>query len=82
MEGKAAEVADVLAALANARRLQILCVLIETGECSVGALVRHVGISQSALSQHLARMRDEGLIGSVAKARRSGTASSIRESRR
>ncbi len=63
MEGKAAEVADVLSALANTRRLQILCALIETGESSVGALVRHVGISQSALSQHLARMRDEGLIG-------------------
>ena len=62
MEGKAAEVADVLAALANARRLQILCALIETGEASVGALVRQVGISQSALSQHLAKMREQGLI--------------------
>ncbi len=63
MEGKAIEVASVLGALANPRRLQILCVLIESGEANVGALVRHVGISQSALSQHLAKMRDEGIIG-------------------
>ncbi len=63
MERRATEVADVLATLANARRLQILCALIETGESNVTALVRHVGISQSALSQHLAKMRDEGLIG-------------------
>jgi ArsR family transcriptional regulator len=34
----------------------------EAGEASVGALVARVGISQSALSQHLARMRDEGLV--------------------
>ncbi len=63
MEGKAAEVAAVLGALANARRLQILCALIETGEANVGTLVSHVGISQSALSQHLAKMRDEGILG-------------------
>ncbi len=63
MEGKAVEVAAVLGALANPRRLQILCALIETGEANVGALVSHVGISQSALSQHLAKMRDEGILG-------------------
>ncbi len=63
MESKAAEVADILRALANPRRLQILCVLIEAGESNVGALVRRVGISQSALSQHLAKMREEGLVG-------------------
>ncbi len=63
MEGKEIEVAGVLGALANPRRLQILCMLIESGEANVGALVHHVGISQSALSQHLAKMRDEGIIG-------------------
>ncbi len=62
MASKADEVAGILSALANPRRLQILCVLIEAGEANVGALARQVGVSQSALSQHLARMRDEGLV--------------------
>ncbi|MGL4240600.1 MAG: ArsR/SmtB family transcription factor [Beijerinckiaceae bacterium] len=62
METRSAEVAAVLQALANARRLQILCVLMETAEANVGTLVARVGISQSALSQHLAKMRDEGLV--------------------
>ncbi len=61
-EANAIEVADVLRAIANERRLQILCVLMEAGEANVGTLVTHVGISQSALSQHLAKMRDEGLL--------------------
>ncbi len=60
-EANAIEVADVLRAIANERRLQILCLLME-GEATVGTLVARVGISQSALSQHLARMRDEGLL--------------------
>jgi DNA-binding transcriptional ArsR family regulator len=62
METKAAEVADLLGVLANARRLQILCVLVEAGEANVGTLVNRVAISQSALSQHLAKMRDEGIV--------------------
>lgn len=61
-ETNAIEVADVLRALANERRLQILCVLMETGEATVGTLVARIGISQSALSQHLAKMRDEGIL--------------------
>jgi ArsR family transcriptional regulator, virulence genes transcriptional regulator len=61
-EAKAAEVADILRALSNERRLQILCVLMEAGEAHVGHLVDHIGISQSALSQHLAKMRDEGIL--------------------
>ena len=60
-EANSREVADVLRAIGNARRLQILCLLME-GEANVGTLVARVGISQSALSQHLARMRDEGLL--------------------
>ena len=58
----AREVADLLRALANERRLIILCKLLETGEATVGYLVDSVGISQSALSQHLAKMRDEGIL--------------------
>jgi ArsR family transcriptional regulator, virulence genes transcriptional regulator len=61
-EAKAIEVADTLRALANERRLQILCVLMEVGEANVGALVAKIGISQSALSQHLAKMREEGIL--------------------
>ncbi len=62
LERDAAEVADILRALANERRLMILCRLVEWGEANVTALAEAVGLSQSALSQHLARMRGEGLV--------------------
>jgi ArsR family transcriptional regulator len=62
MEKAAAEVAGLLRAIGNERRLMILCKLVEWGEANVNALVETVGLSQSALSQHLARMRDEGLV--------------------
>src|SRR5262249_18714259 len=61
-EKQAVEVAGILRALANERRLMILCELVECGEANVGALAEAVGLSQSALSQHLAKMREEGLI--------------------
>src|SRR5829696_1015185 len=61
-EANAAEVAQVLRALANERRLMILCKLVEWGEANVNALAEAVGLSQSALSQHLAKMRHEGLV--------------------
>ncbi|MFN4090437.1 MAG: ArsR/SmtB family transcription factor [Alphaproteobacteria bacterium] len=59
---KAAAVAGTLKALANPRRLAILCRLAESGEATVGSLAVAVGLSQSALSQHLARMRQEGIV--------------------
>jgi ArsR family transcriptional regulator len=62
LEKAAAEVAGVLRAVANERRLMILCKLVEWGEGNVNALAEAVGLSQSALSQHLAKMRDEGLV--------------------
>jgi ArsR family transcriptional regulator len=62
LEKQATEVADILRALANERRLMILCKLVEWGEGNVTALAEAVALSQSALSQHLARMRDEGLV--------------------
>lgn len=62
LEARVGDVADVLAALANDRRLLILCKLVEDGEATVGALAEDVGLSQSALSQHLARMREEGIV--------------------
>lgn len=51
-----------LKAIANQCRLLVLCYLIEAGELSVGELVEKVGISQSALSQHLAKLREDGLV--------------------
>ena len=48
-------------ALSNERRLMILCRLGQ-GELPVGALQARLGLSQSALSQHLARLRAEGLV--------------------
>lgn len=61
-EEQAVEVAGILRALANERRLMILCKLAEWGEGNVNVLAEAVGLSQSALSQHLARMREEGLV--------------------
>jgi ArsR family transcriptional regulator len=61
-EKNATEVADILRALANERRLMILCKLVEWGEANVTSLAEAVGLSQSALSQHLAKMRDEGIV--------------------
>ena len=51
----------LLKTLANEKRLQILCFLAE-GELSVGQLVDAIGLSQSALSQHLAKLREDGLV--------------------
>ena len=61
-EAKAGQVADTLKAVGNARRLMLLCKLVEHGELMVGDLARTVDLSQSACSQHLAKMRDEGLV--------------------
>ena len=62
-ERKAAEAAALLKLLANENRLLILCRLVVVGEMSVNELAEAVGLSQSALSQHLAKMREEGLLG-------------------
>jgi DNA-binding transcriptional ArsR family regulator len=61
-ERHAAAVADLLRALGNGRRLMIMCKLAEHGEMTVGDLADEVGLSQSALSQHLAKLRDENLV--------------------
>ena len=60
-EKKAGEAAALLRALGNRRRLMVLCRLAE-GERSVGELAKAVRLSQSALSQHLAKLRDGGLV--------------------
>lgn len=61
-EAKAAEAAALLKLLANENRLLILCRLAQVKEMSVTDLVAAVGLSQSALSQHLAKMREDGLL--------------------
>ena len=61
-EANATAVAALLRTLANERRLMILCKLVEWGEANVGTLAVSVNLSQSALSQHLAKMREEGLV--------------------
>jgi len=57
----AGDAARLLKALSNEKRLMILCLLAE-GEHSVGEINERVGLSQSALSQHLAVLRDEELV--------------------
>lgn len=52
---------NLLKALSNEKRLIIVCALYK-GEKSVGELEEIVGLSQSALSQHLARLRRDGLV--------------------
>lgn len=52
---------NLLKALSNERRLMIICALYQ-GEKSVGELESIVGLSQSALSQHLARLRRDSLV--------------------
>lgn len=55
------DVAGLMKILANSHRLLILCEL-HKGERNVGDLQRAVGLGQSALSQHLARLRKEDLV--------------------
>ncbi len=54
--------ADLLRLLANEHRLEVLCAL-RGGELSVGQLIERVGLSQSAVSQHLARLRADAIVG-------------------
>ena len=53
--------AALLSAMANPKRLLILCNLVK-GEIPVGALATEVGLSQSALSQHLSKLRAQKLV--------------------
>ncbi len=61
MTRHAEDAAGMMKQLANPKRLIILCQLL-TEEKSVGELAGAVGLSQSALSQHLAKMREAGLV--------------------
>src|SRR5690606_30217531 len=61
MQAHAGDAAQLLKALANERRLQVLC-LLAGGERSVGELSQLLDLGQSALSQHLAVLREENLV--------------------
>lgn len=66
-QASAGDASRLLKALSNEHRLMILC---QIGEEERQVADLRVGLSQSALSQHLARLRDDGLVS----ARKSGTA--------
>ena len=61
MSWHAEEAGALLKAMASTPRLLILCHLV-AGECSVGGLLSEIPLSASALSQHLAVLRQEGLV--------------------
>ncbi len=61
MEANAQEVAAFLKAMASPLRLQILCKLAE-GEQSVSELIDATGIAQTSMSQHLKKLKSEGLV--------------------
>ena len=61
MENNSEQAAQLMGMLSNQKRLMILCQLLD-GEKSVMALVDAIKISQSALSQHLAKLRAAGLV--------------------
>jgi DNA-binding transcriptional ArsR family regulator len=62
LQRKSAEVSATLRMLSHEKRLLALCQLAIAGEMSVGSLAEAVGLSQSALSQHLAKLRADGLV--------------------
>ncbi|OCW59191.1 ArsR/SmtB family transcription factor [Hoeflea olei] len=61
LEAHSGEAADLLSAMGNQKRMMILCNLAK-GEMQVGALAEKVELSQSALSQHLAKLRTRNLV--------------------
>lgn len=61
MQAQAEAASDLLKAMANPQRLRVLCLLIER-EMSVGEINALVDLSQSALSQHLAVLREKNLV--------------------
>lgn len=62
MQQQAQVVADILKGIANPERLMILCHLSQEGRMTVGQLEEKVSLSQSALSQHLAKLRHGGMV--------------------
>src|SRR5690349_14850738 len=61
MSRQAGDAAQLLKMLGHEQRLRVLCLLVG-GELSVGQLNERIDLSQSALSQHLAKLREQGLV--------------------
>jgi ArsR family transcriptional regulator, virulence genes transcriptional regulator len=59
---KAAEAVSLLKELASEKRLLVLCALMDRREMSVTELAERVALGQSALSQHLARLREQNIV--------------------
>ena len=62
LAASAGQAARMLRLLANEKRLLVLCALAVKGEASVGELAAEAGLGMSALSQHLAKLREDGLV--------------------
>lgn len=69
MQQNAGQAAALMKSLSNPSRLLVLCALV-TREHTVGELEELTGLSQSAISQHLARLRDSGLVNTRRDAQR------------
>lgn len=67
LKARASGMATRLKVLSHPERLLMLCRM-EEGEVSVNALVELTGLSQSAVSQHLAMLREEGVVATRAEA--------------
>ena len=61
MAERAEGVAGFLKGIASPQRLMILCRLVG-GEQNVGALIAATGIPQTSMSQHLAKLKEEGIV--------------------
>lgn len=61
MAQNAEQAAGFLKALASPHRLMILCQLVE-GEKSVGEIMEVTGIAQTSMSQHLSKLKSEGIV--------------------
>lgn len=70
LQASAEQAATLLKAMSNPKRLLILCMLCGSPGTRAGDLARATGLSPSATSQHLAKMREEGLIDNQRDAQR------------
>jgi len=70
LQSSASKAATLLKAMSNPHRLLILCMLVDSPGTSAGELSAITGLSPSATSQHLARMRAEGWIENSRDAQR------------
>lgn len=68
--GKAEEISELLAALANEQRLMVVALLREVGEMNVGDMAVHLGVNRAGLSRHLSRLRKLSVVTTHRRANR------------